>query len=69
MSPEAADFASAESAAGDPAVVAEPDVEEPDPEDPQPAAVSATPAKSATERETMDRCIADEDAARSLNIS
>ena len=69
MSPEAADFASAESAAGDPPVVAEPEVAEPDPEDPQPAAASATPATSARKRETMDRGIADEDAARPLNIS
>ena len=53
MSPEAADFASAESAAGDPAVVAEPVAAEPDPEDPQPAAMSAMAAKTVAHGETM----------------
>jgi hypothetical protein len=63
MSPEAADFASAERAAGDPPVVApEPEVEDPDPEDPQPA-MSATTAQTTTDSETMDRCIGAEDAA------
>jgi hypothetical protein len=71
MSPDAADFASADSAPGDEFVAAElPDVADPDPdpEDPHPAARAAT-AQTARDRPMTGRLIAREDAARALNVS
>jgi len=66
MSPDAVDFASADSAPGELLVAPEaPDVADRDPEDPHPAARAATP-QIATVR---DRLIAREDAARALNVS
>jgi hypothetical protein len=72
MSPDAADFASADSAPGDELVapelpdVADPELElEPELEDPHPAARAATPQIA-----TMtNRLIAGENAGRALNVS
>jgi len=68
MSPDAVDFASADSAPGAELVAPElPEVADPDPEleDPDPAARPATPQIA-----TMtNRLIAGEDAGRALNVS